>query len=100
MFVGHFSRWLTHAHLFSSCYQSPLHSKVICTCDPSCSFARIPAYQQFNIHRLLLKLNCTLSVKYLTQESKQYVEQMELILKKTKQISQISFDIIYSSFTN
>lgn len=37
--LGDFSRWLTHAHLLSSCYQSLFHSKVICTRDPSCIFA-------------------------------------------------------------
>lgn len=38
-FLGDFSRWLTHAHLFSSCYQSLFHSKAIRTYDPSRSSA-------------------------------------------------------------
>lgn len=37
--MGGFSRRLTHAHLFSSCYQPLFRSKVICTHDPSCSSA-------------------------------------------------------------
>lgn len=39
MSSGDFSRWLTHAHLFSSCYQSLFCSKVSCTHDPSCNSA-------------------------------------------------------------
>ena len=35
---GEFSRWLTHVHLLSCCYQSLFHSKVICTSDSSCIF--------------------------------------------------------------
>lgn len=38
-FYGNFSRWLTHARLFSSCYQPLFRSKVICSCHPSCGSA-------------------------------------------------------------
>lgn len=38
-FYGNFSRWLTLARLFSSCYQPLFRSKVICTYHPSCGAA-------------------------------------------------------------
>lgn len=71
VFLGDFSRWLTHAHLFSSCYQSLFHSKVICTYDPSCSSAansRVTA-----VKRALCAENPTLSSAERTKISSDYL---------------------------
>lgn len=100
---GDFSRWLTHAHLLSSCYKSLFHSKVIRTRDPSCIFAANSKVSAVK-HSVSLLENPTqpnLDNNNIPKRIKQSVEQMDVNKRQQrwdKCKRQISFDFTYSTF--